>query len=125
MTTNAIKIGLVAELTGPLSFMGQADANVAKIVADDINAGGGLLGRPVRLIVEDGATIDSVAFAKATWNPREMLLPRCPSSIISVLRHLPPSLRSGCAAGKSSRIFPGASRVTFTFPCLVASTSAR
>ena len=66
MTDNAIKIGLIAELTGPLSFMGQADANIAKIVADDINASGGLLGRPVKLIVEDGATIDSVASAKAT-----------------------------------------------------------
>ena len=30
---------------GPLSFMGIANANVAKMVIDDINANGGLLGR--------------------------------------------------------------------------------
>lgn len=33
---------------------------------DDINAKGGLLGRHIQLFVEDGATIDSVAEAKAT-----------------------------------------------------------
>ena len=47
---------MIAELTGPLSFMGIADANVARMVVDEINAGGGLLGRQIELIVEDGAT---------------------------------------------------------------------
>jgi ABC-type branched-subunit amino acid transport system substrate-binding protein len=60
-----IKVGLVADKTGPLSFVGLANANVARLVVDDINEAGGLLGRPVELIVEDGATIDSVAEAKA------------------------------------------------------------
>jgi ABC-type branched-subunit amino acid transport system substrate-binding protein len=60
-----IKVGLVADKTGPLSFVGMANANVARLVVDDINEAGGLLGRPVELIVEDGATIDSVAEAKA------------------------------------------------------------
>ncbi len=36
------------------------------MVIDDINQAGGLLGRKVQLTVEDGATIDSVAEAKAT-----------------------------------------------------------
>ena len=66
MAETAFKIGVIAEQTGPLSFMGQADANVARLVVDDINTAGGLLGREVQLIVEDGATIDSVAEAKAT-----------------------------------------------------------
>jgi urea transport system substrate-binding protein len=60
-----IKIGVVAELTGPLSFMGAANANVAKMVVDEINAGGGLLGEQIELIVEDGETTDSVAEACA------------------------------------------------------------
>ena len=46
--------------------MGVANTNVAKMVIDDINAKGGLLGRPIDLILEDSATIDSVAEAKAT-----------------------------------------------------------
>jgi ABC-type branched-subunit amino acid transport system substrate-binding protein len=61
-----IKVGVIAEQTGPLSFMGIANANVAKMVIDDINAKGGLLGREIDLFLEDGATIDSVAEAKAT-----------------------------------------------------------
>jgi branched-chain amino acid transport system substrate-binding protein len=66
VTDQAIKIGVIAEQTGPLSFMGIANANVAKMVINDINAAGGLLGRRLDLYIEDGATIDSVAEAKAT-----------------------------------------------------------
>jgi branched-chain amino acid transport system substrate-binding protein len=66
MTDSAIKVGVIAEETGPLSFMGIADANVAKMAIDDINANGGLLGRQIKLYLEDGATTDSVAAAKAT-----------------------------------------------------------
>ena len=61
-----IKVGVIAEQTGPLSFAGIANANLAKMVIDDINAAGGLLGRKLELCLEDGATIDSVAEAKAT-----------------------------------------------------------
>lgn len=61
----AIKIGQIAELTGPLSFVGVANANVATMVIGDINAAGGLLGRRLELIIEDGATDDDVAAAKA------------------------------------------------------------
>jgi urea transport system substrate-binding protein len=61
-----IKVGMIAEQTGALSFMGGANANVAKMVIDDINASGGLLGRQIDLILEDGATTDSVAATKAT-----------------------------------------------------------
>ncbi|HVT98936.1 MAG TPA: substrate-binding protein [Acidobacteriaceae bacterium] len=62
----AIRVGVIAEQTGALSFMGIADANVARMVIDDINREGGLLGHQLQLIVEDGATTDSVAAAKAT-----------------------------------------------------------
>jgi ABC-type branched-subunit amino acid transport system substrate-binding protein len=64
MDANPIKIGLVAELTGPLSFMGVANANLMTMLVDDINQGGGLLGRRVELIIEDGETTDSVAKAR-------------------------------------------------------------
>src|ERR1039458_10306879 len=61
----SIKVGVIAEQTGALSFAGIADANVARMVIDDINAKGGLLGRQIELYLEDGATTDSVAEAKA------------------------------------------------------------
>src|SRR5438270_6327355 len=45
--------------------MGIANANVAKMVIDDINADGGLLGRTIELCLEDSETTDTVAEAKA------------------------------------------------------------
>ena len=59
------RIGLITDQTGPLSFMGIANANVAKMVVDDVNSRGGLLGRPVEMFIEDSATDDAVAEAVA------------------------------------------------------------
>lgn len=61
-----IKVGVIADQTGPISFIGRANANVAKMVIGDINAKGGLLGRRVDLVLEDSATSDDVAAAKAS-----------------------------------------------------------
>src|ERR1051326_1993294 len=63
-TTDPIKVGLIADQTGPLSFVGVANANVASMVVDDLNAAGGLLGRHLELHVEDSATNDEVAADK-------------------------------------------------------------
>ena len=60
-----ITIGLITDLTGPLSFLGVANANVARMVVEDLNAAGGLLGRRVELVVEDSATDETVAAEKA------------------------------------------------------------
>jgi ABC-type branched-subunit amino acid transport system substrate-binding protein len=49
-----------------LSFMGIANTNVAKMVIDDINARGGVLGRPVELFIEHSATDHQVSEAAAT-----------------------------------------------------------
>ena len=57
------RVGLITDQTGPLSFMGIANVNIAKMVIDDINDHGGLLGRAVELFVEDSATDDKVAQA--------------------------------------------------------------
>src|SRR3954466_9019838 len=61
-----IKVGVITDQTGPLSFMGVANANIAKMVVDDINASGGLLGRTVELYLEDSETTDGAAEAAAT-----------------------------------------------------------
>src|SRR3954469_1492057 len=63
--TDNIKVGVIADQTGPLSFVGAANANVARMVIGDINARGGLLGRHLELLLEDGATDDAVAAAAA------------------------------------------------------------
>ena len=62
---DSIKVGVIADQTGPLSSMGCAQANVATLVVDEINASGGVLGHRVELILEDSATDDAQAAAKA------------------------------------------------------------
>src|SRR5438552_9534100 len=66
MKESSVRVGVITDQTGALSFMGIANANVAKMVIDDINADGGLLGRTIELCLEDSETIDGVAEAKAT-----------------------------------------------------------
>jgi branched-chain amino acid transport system substrate-binding protein len=61
-----IKVGVITDQTGPLSVMGTANANVAKMVIADINANGGLLGRQLELYLENSETTDAVGEAKAT-----------------------------------------------------------
>ncbi|HYM03444.1 MAG TPA: substrate-binding protein [Stellaceae bacterium] len=58
-----IKVGIATDLTGAIGYAGNANANVAKMVVKDINAGGGVLGRPLELYIEDTASNESVAVA--------------------------------------------------------------
>jgi ABC-type branched-subunit amino acid transport system substrate-binding protein len=58
---NPIKVGIATDLTGPIGFAGNANANVAKMVVNDINAKGGVLGRSLQLFVEDTASNESMA----------------------------------------------------------------
>ena len=61
----SIKVGVIADHTGPLGLYGIANSNVARMVVNDFNARGGLLGRRIELCLEDSATDDRVAAAKA------------------------------------------------------------
>ena len=45
-----IKVGIATDLTGPIGYAGNADANVAKMVVKEINDAGGLLGRPLETV---------------------------------------------------------------------------
>ena len=56
-----IKVGIATDLTGPIGyFEGIGYANVATMVTDDINAKGGLLGRPLELYIEDTASEERI-----------------------------------------------------------------
>src|SRR5262245_30355296 len=52
-TAEPIKIGFSVQLTGPLAPSGKANLLAQQIWAERINATGGLLGRPVRLVYYD------------------------------------------------------------------------
>lgn len=49
-------IGMIAEQSGPLGFYGQETTRSAEIFVKQVNAAGGLAGRPVKLIVRDSKT---------------------------------------------------------------------
>jgi branched-chain amino acid transport system substrate-binding protein len=55
-TKEPIRIGLSMAQTGPLSGAGKSGLVALQIWRDDVNAGGGLLGRPVELVVYDDQT---------------------------------------------------------------------
>lgn len=59
-----IKVGIATDLTGPISWGGIPNSNIAKMVIDDLNASGGLLGRPVQMIVEDTASTEQLAVTR-------------------------------------------------------------
>ncbi len=61
---DAIKVGIATDLTGPISWGGIPNSQVAKMVIDEINAAGGLLGRPLQMVLEDTATNEQLAVTK-------------------------------------------------------------
>jgi len=60
--TETIKIGVLLDLTGDLGPMGVRILNGARLAADEINAAGGVLGKQVELVEEDGATDPATGF---------------------------------------------------------------
>ncbi len=60
-----LRIGLLAPLSGPLTRVGETNRNCAAFAIDEINAGGGVLGRPLQLLVEDTQMSTAVALDKA------------------------------------------------------------
>jgi len=61
-----IKIGAILAVTGPASFLGTPEKKTVEMLVEKINADGGLLGRPVELIIKDSAASPekAVSFAK-------------------------------------------------------------
>ena len=51
-----IRIGAIFSVTGPASFLGEPERNTVKMLEEDINRSGGVLGRPVEFIVYDDET---------------------------------------------------------------------
>lgn len=60
-----IIFGLVSPLSGPFQDVGERDVNTVKFAVEQINAEGGLLGKRVKLIVEDDEFNPAVATRKA------------------------------------------------------------
>jgi branched-chain amino acid transport system substrate-binding protein len=57
MAAEPIKIGIIKPLSGPVAYDGNNVVKGAQIAIDAINAKGGVLGRPLQLVVEDGQCV--------------------------------------------------------------------
>lgn len=53
MAAEPIKIGYLSPLTGVSAAFGIAEVNMVKIAVDEINSAGGVLGRPIELVIYD------------------------------------------------------------------------
>jgi branched-chain amino acid transport system substrate-binding protein len=61
-----IKIGAIFAVTGGASFLGAPEAKTAEMIVEDVNSSGGVLGRPIELIIKDsgGSPEKAISFAK-------------------------------------------------------------
>jgi branched-chain amino acid transport system substrate-binding protein len=99
-----IKVGIATDLTGAIGLFGNANANVAKMVVKDINNAGGILGRPIELLIEDTASDEAVAVA----NVRKLIQR---NKVDVVLGGITSSMRNAIkdvivARGKTLYIYP-------------------
>jgi branched-chain amino acid transport system substrate-binding protein len=68
---DTVKIGLIAEITGPNAEAGTYTINGAKLAVEDINRKGGILGKQVELVIEDNQSTNPgtvLAFSKLGGN---------------------------------------------------------
>lgn len=68
---DTVKIGLIAEITGPNAEAGTYTINGAKLAIEDINRKGGILGKQVELVIEDNQSTNPgtvLAFSKLGGN---------------------------------------------------------
>jgi branched-chain amino acid transport system substrate-binding protein len=54
LAQETIRIGLVQPLTGSVAYNGTADVNGSKLAVEERNKAGGVLGKKVELVIEDG-----------------------------------------------------------------------
>ncbi|GAA1752652.1 urea ABC transporter substrate-binding protein [Luedemannella helvata] len=74
---DTIKLGFLNSLTGGMAISEKTVSNVLHMAADEINAAGGIMGKKIQYIQEDGAT-DWPTFAEKT---RKLLTQDCAAAI--------------------------------------------
>ncbi len=70
-----VKIGAIFSVTGPAAFLGAPEAKTAKMLVDKINAGGGINGQRLELVLKDsgGSPEKAVSFARQLIEEEKVL----------------------------------------------------
>src|ERR1700746_2113065 len=66
-SAESLKIGVVAPLTGSAAEWGRYEIQGANLATEEVNKAGGVLGRPIELVIEDDQTTNPggvLAFSK-------------------------------------------------------------
>ncbi|WP_430784650.1 branched-chain amino acid ABC transporter substrate-binding protein [Actinoplanes sp. G11-F43] len=86
----AIRLGALLPLTGRSSHSGEAMRNGAQLAVNEINAAGGVLGRPLELVTEDDACDPGTAVTAAQRIVRQDIAASvggyCSSAVVPTLR---------------------------------------
>ncbi len=66
LAEDPIKVGALLSVTGPAAFLGAPEAKTLQMLVDEVNAGGGLRGRKVQLVLKDtgGSPEKAISFAR-------------------------------------------------------------
>jgi branched-chain amino acid transport system substrate-binding protein len=56
LAADPVRLGAVLSVTGPASFLGEPEKNTIQMEVDKINAAGGVLGRPLEVVILDDET---------------------------------------------------------------------
>jgi diguanylate cyclase (GGDEF)-like protein/PAS domain S-box-containing protein len=65
MPGNTVRLGLMPPLTGLASIYGLEISRAGQIACDEVNENGGVLGRPLQLVIEDDGSLPESAVAAA------------------------------------------------------------
>ena len=88
------KIGVIAPTTGGTALIGQQSVDGARMAAEEINAEGGLAGRPIEIIAEDEAGQPAVGVAamnKLVYSDKVNFLLGPDTSSVTLAARLPGS----------------------------------
>ena len=103
----AIKIGAIFAVTGPASNLGAPEAKTAQMLVEKLNAGGGVSGQKIELIIKDssGSPEKAVSFAKQLIEEEKVLAIIGPSTSGETLQIKPICEEAGmllisCAAAE-------------------------
>ncbi|HOX55745.1 MAG TPA: ABC transporter substrate-binding protein [Candidatus Paceibacterota bacterium] len=74
-SSQPVKIGALFSVTGPASFLGAPEEKTVQMLAEKINAAGGVNGRKLELVIKDtaGSTEKAVSFAKQLIEEEKVL----------------------------------------------------
>ena len=125
-STETVKIGFIGPLTGTGAVYGTVELHAAQLAVEDINSAGGIKGKQVELIVEDGkcdGTASTTAAQKLTQvdGVKYLLGGHCSTESLSIIPITDPAKVLLMAGSTGTDKFTGAGKYAFrTFPSATA-----